>query len=231
MPQHPEGQHFILREHLERVFAKAPFSSELWIACTKAFLGYRALPVLASNVTTLAPASFFLNLNSASDPAFGTERNGRWGEVEFRRALSALGEEKLQQFVVTDGTRSWAIYLSEDLQYVRTFHGRSLANRYFAPQEDERDLAEGELVRDLFPGISAKVETLDLSGRPAAKVILALQERRRYELSFVSCGAIRSPAAGSDVGTHVTELRGPSGRTWFVFRPDLLGKTACDPGC
>ncbi|HXC76429.1 MAG TPA: hypothetical protein VNU19_05200 [Candidatus Acidoferrum sp.] len=108
-PRQPDGQHFIFREYLRALFARASFRGDAWTACTKAFLGYPGIPVLGSNFTTLGPALFFLDLYASREPEFGTDCDGRWGEVELRRTLSELGELRLQQLLATDETRSWVI--------------------------------------------------------------------------------------------------------------------------
>ena len=217
-PKYPDGQHFILREYLRTLFASAPFSGEAWTSCTKAFLGLRAVPVLGSNFTTLAPASFFLHLYASREPDFGTDREGRWGEADFRRTLLALGEQKLQTLVATDETRSWAIYLSEDLKAILAFHGRLKPGPQFAPEDDERDIGQGEVVRDVLPGEAVNVEKLDLTGMPSAKVEVRNERGERYELTFSGWHRIQHPPPGNETVARVVEIRGPSGRSWFVFR-------------
>jgi len=150
-PKYPDGQHYILREYLRTLFAAAPFGGQAWTDCTKAFLGIRAIPVLGSNFTTMAPASFFLRLYTSREPDFGTDREGRWGEVDFRRTLTELGEQRLQMLIASDETRSWVIYLTEDLKTILAFHGRLKPGPGFAPEDDEHDIGHGEVVRDLLP--------------------------------------------------------------------------------
>lgn len=217
-PIDPDGQHFLLREYLQTVLAAAPFHGEAWTACTRAFLAYRALPVVGSNFTTLAPASFFLGLYERVEPDFGTEREGRWGEAEFRRTLAGLGDQRLQQLIATDGTRSWAIYLTEDLKAVLAFHGRVLPGPRFDPNQDEQDVREGEVVRELLPAGLSRVDKLDLSTFGSVSVHLTHAAGERYELIFSGCQRIQHPPPGDSTVRRVEEVRGQSGRIWFVFR-------------
>jgi hypothetical protein len=82
-PKYPDGQHYSLREYLRTLFATAPFGGQAWTDCMKAFMGIRAIPVLGSNFTTLAPASSFLRLYASREPDFGTDREGRWERLTF----------------------------------------------------------------------------------------------------------------------------------------------------
>ncbi|HEX2681521.1 MAG TPA: hypothetical protein VHQ03_09540 [Candidatus Dormibacteraeota bacterium] len=218
-PKYPDGQHYILREYLRTLFAAAPFGGQAWMDCTKAFLGIRAIPVLGSNFTTLAPASFFLRLYASREPDFGTDREDRWGEVDFRRTLTELGEQRLQMLIASDETRSWVIYLSEDLKTILAFHGRPKPGPRFAPEDDERDISKGEVVRDVLPGEPAKVEKLDLTDMRLARVEVRDARGQRYELTFGGCNRIQHPAPGNELVAQVVEVRGQSGRSWFVFRP------------
>jgi hypothetical protein len=217
-PKYPDGQHFLLREYLRTLFARAPFGGEAWMACTKAFLGVRAVPVLGSNYTTMAPASFFLRLYASREPDFGTDREGRWGEGHFRKTLSELGEQRVQMLIATDETRSWAIYLSEGLKAILAFHGRLKPGPQFAPEDDERDIGEGEVVREVLSGEPAKVDKLDLTDMPSAKVEVRDARGHRYELTFSGCCRIQHPAPDNETVAQVVEVRGQSGRSWFVFR-------------
>lgn len=217
-PSDPDGQHFLLREYLQTVLAAAPFHGEAWTACTTAFLAYRALPLVGSNFTTLAPASFFLGLYERSEPDFGTDREGRWGEAEFRRTMGELGDQKLQQLVATDGTRSWAIYLTEDLKAVLAFHGRVKPGPRFDPKQDEQDVREGEVVRELLPAGLSTVDKLDLSTVKTVTVHVTGAAGEQYELIFSGCQRIQHPPPGDSTVRKVDEVRGQSGRTWFVFR-------------
>jgi len=158
-PKYPDGQHYILREYLRTLFATTPFGGQDWTDCTKAFLGIRAIPVLGSNFTTLAPASLFLRLYASREPGFGTDREGRWGEVDFRRTLTELGEERLQMLIASDEARSWVIYLTEDLKTILAFHGRLKPGPQFTLEDDERDIGHGEVVRDLLPGEPSRVDS------------------------------------------------------------------------
>jgi hypothetical protein len=222
-PTYPDGQHYILREYLRSLLAAAPFTGEAWEACTKAFLGLRALPVLGSNFTTLAPASFFLRLYASREPDFGTDREGRWGEVAFRTTLSELGEKRLQMLIASDATRSWVIYLSEDLKAILAFHGRLKPGPQFSLDDDERDIGQGDVVRDLLAGEPAKVEQLDLTSMRSAKVEVKNASGQRYELTFNGCSRIQHPAPGNETVARVVEVRGQSGRSWFIFKPEEPG--------
>ena len=222
-PKGPDGQHFILREYLRTLLARASFGGDAWIACTNAFLRYPGIPVLGSNFTTLGPASFFLHLNASREPDFGTEREGRWGEVEFRRTLSELGEQRLQQLVATDETRSWVIYLSEDLKAILAFHGRLKPGPRFDPAEDERDIAEGNVLREVLPGEVATIHKLDLTDMRSARVEVTNERGQRFELTFSGYHRIQSPAASNETVAQIVEIRGQSGRSWFVFKPRKPG--------
>jgi hypothetical protein len=218
LPQDPDGQHFLLREYLETVLAAAPFEGDAWTSCQTAFLTYRAIPVLGSNFTTLAPASFFLRLYESREPDFGTEREGHWGEAEFRRIMSEIGEQKVQQFVATDKSRSWVIYLSEDLRSVLAFHGRVRPGGHFDPRDDDKDLDEGEVIRQVLAPGSATVRRLDLSNRMAPTVELTAATGERYRVAFAGCRRISRPAPSNTQVQSIDEVRGRSGRSWFVFR-------------
>ena len=218
-PKYPDGQHYILREYLRTLFATAPFGGQAWTDCTKAFLGIRAIPVLGSNFTTLAPASFFLRLYASREPDFGTDREGRWGEVDFRRTLTELGEQRLQMLIASDEMRSWVIYLTEDLKTILAFHGRLKPGPRFAPEDDEHDIGHGEVVRDLLPGDLARVDKLDLTNMRSARVEVRDARGQCYELTFGGCHRIQHPAPGNELVAQAVEVRGQSGRSWFVFRP------------
>jgi len=218
-PKYPDGQHYILREYLRTLFATASFGGQAWTYCMKAFMGIRAIPVLGSNFTTLAPASFFLHLYASREPDFGTDREGRWGEVDFRRTLTELGEQRLQMLIASDETRSWVIYLSEDLKTILAFHGRLKPGPRLAPEDDEHDIGHGEVVRDLLPAEFARVDKLDLTDMLSARVEVRDVRGQCYELTFAGCHRIQHPAPGNELVAQAVEIRGPSGRSWFVFRP------------
>ncbi len=208
-----------MREYLRTLFDTAPFSGQAWTACKSAFLGYRAIPVLGSNFTTRAPASYFLRLYADREPDFGKDRDGRWGEPDFVRPLMELGEQKLQLLVATDGTRSWAIYLTEDLQAILAFHGRLKPGPQLPPEDDQRDIDQGEMVRNVLASDSVRVERLDLTTMSSAKVEISDANGQRHELIFSGWRRIQHAAPGSEVAAGIVELRGQSGRSWFVFRP------------
>lgn len=217
-PKHPDGQHYLLREYLQTVLVAAPFSGDNWNACTKAFLAIRAIPILGMNFSTAGPASFFLRVYESREPDFGTDREGYWGEKECRQTLAELGDQKVQQLVATDENRSWSMYLSEDLKAVLAFHGRAKPGPRFSPQDDQRDLSDGEVVRELLPPGIAKLERLDRRNFRSVKVEVLAASGERYELTFKDCLRIQAPAPGNETVNAVHEVRGESGRSWFVFR-------------
>jgi hypothetical protein len=57
------------------------------------------------------------------------------GEVDFRRTLTELGEQKLQMLIASDVTRSWVIYLTEDLKTILAFHGRLKPGSHFRKED------------------------------------------------------------------------------------------------
>jgi len=218
-PKYPDGQHYILREYLRTLFATASFGGQAWTYCMKAFMGIRAIPVLGSNFTTLAPASFFLRFYASREPDFGTDREGRWGEVDFRRTLIELGEQRLQMLIASDETRSWVIYLTEDLKTILAFHGRLKPGPRFELEDDEHDIGHGEVVRDLLPGQPASVDKLDLTDMRSARIEVRDALGQCYELTFSGCHRIQHPAPGNELVAEAVEVCGHSGRSWFVFRP------------
>jgi hypothetical protein len=172
------------------------------------------------NGTSQAPASFFLNLYSTREPTYRPDGDGQWGESELRRRLKELGEHRLTMLITTDGTRSWAIYLNEGLDEVLTYHGRALPGPKYSHQDDKDDLTNGILVRHLASQLfRTKIVKLDQSEGMAARIELADDSGHRYEVAVKGWRRMEIPPPGNEEVIAVDEIRGQSGRTWFVFEP------------
>jgi hypothetical protein len=214
------GQQFILREHLRRVLAAGPFGGEAWEACVAAFLAAPGIPLLTQNGVSQGPAWFFLDLYTRREPTYPPEGDGQWGEDDLRRRLADLGDQRVSMIHVTDQTRSWAIYLNEELTTVLAYHGRLLPGVRYSPEADDDDLVNGTVIRTLLPeSTRARVAKLDLTSPRAARVEVSDLSGRQIEITFASWRRIRHPSPSNETISGVDEVRGPSGRTWFVFRP------------
>ena len=218
-PEPPSGQQFILRHYLREVFGRAPFKGDAWTSCMSAFLQVPGIPLLMHNGVTQAPASFFLNLYTTREPTYRSEGKGQWGESELRRRLRKLGEQRLAMLIISDPTRSWAIYLNEALDEVLAYHGRALPGPRYSIEDDDQDVAGGIFVRHLVtPSSRTEIVKLDQSEPMVVKVELAEDSGRRYEMVFNGWRRMSVPPPGRVEIAGVDELRGPSGRTWFVFQ-------------
>lgn len=159
----------------------------------------------------------FFNLYASREPTYPVEGNGQWGEDEFRRRLAELGEQCLTLLLISDQSRSWAIYLNEKLSEVLAYHGRSLPGVRYSIEQDEDDVAAGVLVRSLIPEIRATIAKLDMSRLPAVHVELLEASGRRWNITFPRWHMIRRPPDDADAIRSVDEIRGATGRIWFVF--------------
>lgn len=214
------GQQFIIRAYLAQVLARAPFEGDAWNACIAAFLGYPGLPLLMHNGTSQAPASFFLRLYTSREPTYAPDGEGQWGEAEFRRRLGELGEQKLAMLTSSDGSRSWAIYMSEGLDEVLAYHGRSLPGPQYSLEDDREDVIRGTLIRHLASHlIRTKIVKLDRSKLPVLNVELADDSGHHYAVRFERWHRVSTPSPGNEEIVSIDEVRGPSGRTWFIFEP------------
>ena len=219
-PQPPIGQQFLIRRYLGEVLARAPFEGDAWDACVSAFLEAPGHPLLVQNGVSQAPASFFLNLYATREPTYPPEGEGRWGEAELRRRLAALGEQSVTLLIATDQSRSWAIYLNEALDEVLAFHGRTLPGPMYSFEDDKKDLEAPTLIRSLSvapPG--TRVVRLDNSTLPALSVELIDDSGDRYFVRFDSFRRLHTASPENTEIVRVDQVRGPSGRTWFIFEP------------
>jgi hypothetical protein len=220
--QPPSGQQFILRYYLREVFARAPFSGDSWTSCESAFLQTRGIPLLMQNGVSQAPASFFLNLYTSREPTYPPEGERQWGETELRKRLAGLGEQRLTMLITSDGSRSWVVYLNEGLTEVLAYHGRSLPGPRYSPEDDAEDVTKGTFVRHLASNlIRTKIIKLDHSELPAASVELADASGHHYAVRFERWLRLSAPSPGNEDVISVDEIRGPSGRTWFIFEPTM----------
>jgi hypothetical protein len=213
------GQQFIIRPYLAQVLARAHFEGDAWNACVAAFLSHPGLPLLMHNGTSKAPASFFLRLYTSREPTYALDGEGQWGEAELRRELADLGEQTVVMLLAPATTETWVAYFNEGLDTVLAFHGRSKPGRRYTPEEDEEDLSSGTLIRSLVPRLTrATIVRLDLRDLGNARVELSDGSGHRYQITFARIRCLRHPSAGNEeVVTRVDEIRGPSGRRWFVF--------------
>ncbi len=219
-PEPPTGQQFILRRYLREVFRRAPFGGEAWEACVAAFLATPGVPLLMQNSISQAPAAFFLNLYTTREPTYPPDGEGRWGEGDLRRRLKELGDHWLSQLIVTDATRSWAIYLNESLDEVLAFHGRTLPGPRHTMEDDEADLLEPTLIRHLPIDVAGmRPVRLDHSNIGSPRVVVTDATGRGYELRFIGWRRLRTAAPGDAEIRAIDEIRGRSGRTWFIFDP------------
>jgi hypothetical protein len=219
-PEPPAGQQFILRRYLREVFLRAPFAGEAWEACVAAFLARPGVPLLTQNGVSQAPAAFFLNLYTTREPTYAPDGDGRWGEGDLRRRLNELGDHRLSQLIATDATRSWAIYLNESLDEVLAFHGRTLPGPRHTMEDDEADLLEPTLIRRLPIDVAGmRPVRLDHSKLGSPRVVLTDATGRGYEFRFMGLRKLRMAAPGDAQIRAIDEIRGPSGRTWFIFDP------------
>jgi hypothetical protein len=216
----PPGQQFLLRRYLQEVLGRAPFEGESWDACIAAFLAAPGMPLLTQNGVSQAPASFFLNLYTTRDPTYAAEGDGLWGESDLPRRLADLGDHRLTMLIATDATRSWAIYLNESLDDVLGFHGRTLPGSRHTSEDDDADLLEPTLIRHLPVDVAGmQAVKLDLSRPRSPHLVLADPAGHGYEFRFAGCLRLRtSPPGNTQIGV-IDEVRGPTGRTWFVFQP------------
>jgi hypothetical protein len=219
-PEPPIGQQFIIRRYLRDVLARAPFEGDAWDSCVSAFLEPPGHPLLARHGTTQAPASFFLNLYVTREPTYPPDGEGRWGEAELRHRLAELGEQRVTLLIATDQSRSWAIYLSEALDEVLAFHGRTLPEPRFSWEDDARDLEAATLIRHhtIAPS-GARVVRLNNSNPPTPAIELIDDAGHRYMVKFTGFRRLRAASPENNEITRVEEVRAPSGRTWFVFEP------------
>jgi hypothetical protein len=116
------------------------------------------------------------------------------------------------------------IYLSEGLDEVLAYHGRSLPGPRYSVEDDEEDVTKGTLVRHLASHlIRIKVVKLVHSKPMAANVELADDSGHHYAVRFERWLRISTPSPGNEEIVSVDEVSGPSGRTWFVFEPAQQG--------
>jgi len=137
-----------------------------------------------------------------------------------RRCFAELGEQRVTLLIATDESRSWAIYLNEALDEVLAFHGRTLPGRRYSFEEDEKYLESATVIRSLSvatPG--TRVVRLDKSTFPALAVELIDDSGHRYFVKFERFSRFHTATQGSNEVVLVDEVRGASGRTWFVFEP------------
>ena len=211
------GQRTILRSHLRGVFDRSPFSGEAWTACIDAFLVWPGMPLLPVNCTNHEPASYFLNLNTEHEPTPVSE-----SEAACRLQLDALGERVVWQLVsANSATRmSFAIYLDDELQEVLAFSGRPMPGPFFTDVQNTEDLAAGTVVRSLVSGlVDTRIAKVDVSRIEQRSVELTSASGMRYRVTFGDLRMIMHPDPVHETIAQVDELLGPSGRTWFVFRP------------
>jgi len=219
-PEPPDGQQFILSRHLKEVFRGAPFQGEAWEACVGAFLATPGVPLLAQNGTTRAPASFFLNLYTTREPTYPPEGQGRWGEEDLRRRLAELGDRRVTLLIVTDEARSWAIYLSESLDEVLAFHGRTLPGPRHTLEDDEEDLRQPRLVRHLPIDVAGmRAVKLDRTKLGSPRIVLTDGAGHGYEFRFAGLRRLRTSAPADAPISVIDEIHGASGRKWFIFQP------------
>ena len=219
-PEPPAGQQFILRRYLREVFRRAPFEGQAWEACVGAFLATPGVPLLMQNGVSQAPAAFFLNLFTTREPTYPPDGEGRWGESDLRRRLAELGDRWLSQLIATDATRSWAVYLNKSLDEVLAFHGRTLPGPRHTVEDDEADLLEPTLIRHLPIDVAGmRAVRLDNSKLGSSRVVLADAVGRGYEFRFTGLRSLRTSTPGDAEIRLIDEIRGSSGRTWFIFDP------------
>jgi hypothetical protein len=73
-----------------------------------------------------------------------------------------------------------------------------------------------------IPGEPAKVDKLDLTGMPSARVELTDARGQRYELTFSACHRIQHPAPG-DEPWSASWKSAANPVVWFAFRPAKPG--------
>ncbi|TMC54843.1 MAG: hypothetical protein E6J20_02640 [Chloroflexi bacterium] len=219
-PEPPPGQQFILRRHLREVFLRSAFEGESCEACVGAFLAPPGVPLLMQNGVSQAPAASFLNLFTTREPTYPPEGEGRWYEDDLRRRLAELGDHRLTQLIATHATRSWAIYLNESLDEVLAFHGRTLPGPRHTVEDDEADLLEPTLIRHLPVDVAGmRPVRLDHSKVGSPRVALIDATGHGYELRFTGFHRLRTSSPSDAAIRLIDEIRGPSGRTWFIFDP------------
>lgn len=103
------------------------------------------------------------------------------------------------------------------------FHGRLKPGPRFDPADDERDIADGDVIREVLPGEQATVEKIDLTDMRSPRVEVRNERGLRFELTFGGCHRIQHPAAGNETVAQLVEVCGQSGRSWFVFKPRERG--------
>lgn len=122
--------------------------------------------------------------------------------------------------IISDQSRSWAIYLNEALDEVLAFHGRTLPGPRYSLEDDEEDLTKGTLVRHLARHlIRTQIVKLEHSEPMVANVELADDSGHHYAVRFERWLRISTPSSGNEEIVSVDEVRGPTGRTWFIFEP------------
>ena len=164
-----------------------------------AFLQTSGIPLLMRNGVSQAPASFFLNLYVAHEPTYPAEGAGRSGEAEPRRRLAELGEQRVTLLIISDQSRSWAIYLNETLDEVLAFHGRTLPGPRYSLEDDEEDLTKGTHVRHLARHlIRTQIVKLEHSEPMVANVELADDSGHHYAVRFERWLRISTPSPGNE---------------------------------
>jgi hypothetical protein len=118
--------------------------------------------------------------------------------MELRRRLLELGEQTVTMLITTNGTRSWAVYLNDALDEVLAYHGRLMPGPRYADEDDEKDLADGALVRHLASRLSGvKIIRLEQSGVPVARIQLADDFGHRFEVTVKRWRRMVIPSLGT----------------------------------
>jgi hypothetical protein len=217
-PEPPEGQQYLLRGYLRRLFTRAQFEGDAWASCVAAFLDTPGVPLLAQNATTQAPASFFHKLfqpRDATDPVF---QRSEW--TGLLAQLEALGDRRVAQLIITDASFSWVLFLSENLDEVLAFGGRPLpgASR-FERAADFADLRDAKFVREVFRCDQAMRLTEFNRDRLDVTVVLADETGATFSIKFEHALSVQMPTPKNESIRRVIEVTVTSGRPWFVFQP------------
>jgi hypothetical protein len=221
LPQSPDGQHYLLRSHLREVFARSALEGNAWEACVAAFLAEPGIPILAINGTTQGPASFFLRVFTND---LGEDGNVQPWHAEIRQRLAGLGDQPVTELLKTDETSTWVVFLNDGLNDVLAFGSRRLPEPKYTTIQDEQDISEGVKVDQLHQGaLGLRVVKLDL-GRPAGlRVELMDDLGRRFEVGFRAFRRVHPPTPENEEIVSIDQIRGATGRNWYVFEPAPTG--------
>jgi hypothetical protein len=122
--------------------------------------------------------------------------------------------------IVTDEARSWAIYLSESLDEVLAFHGRTLPGPRHTLEDDEEDLRQPTLVRHLPVDVAGmRAMKFDRTKPGSPRIVVTDSAGHGYEFRFAGFRRLRTSAPADAPISVIDEIHAASGRKWLIFQP------------